>query len=356
MHVVSAALGFAAGFVCACALMHQAPSLWGVTLDWPVRAPGGGGRQLEEAGKPYAHQALSPSRCPPSPQEASVLFRLANTRHSDKTSRHAYHVAYGGHLAPFLGLPVRLLEIGVQDGPSLTLWSNLFPNRRLLAGIAYGQGRVTTRRFKEIVKLNPRKASRVDNNATIYRGDQSDSIFLQRVEDDLAGQRFDVIIDDGSHVPLHQISTLARIFDQWLAEGGVYVIEDLETSYWDAPGGGNIYGREGYSIHAGIGSNGSAVEKLKQIVDVINRKFLDDVSYSVLLPGRADQRVASISFARNCAILTKKRRAEWDFVDQKLDSGDEHYRPEALDPARSAFKAFIQARVGGPFDELRLVG
>ena len=49
---------------------------------------------------------------------------------------------------------------------------------------------------------------------------------------DVGGQKFDVIIDDGSHIPWHQIFTLETIFDTFLKDGGVYIIEDIETSYW----------------------------------------------------------------------------------------------------------------------------
>ena len=80
---------------------------------------------------------------------------------------------------------------------------------------------------------------------------------------------FDIIIDDGSHVPWHQIFTLESIFHTWLKPGGLYIIEDLETSYWDAPRA-RIYGYD--ILDAGIGKRGSAVEKLKWMVDVLSRK------------------------------------------------------------------------------------
>ena len=43
-------------------------------------------------------------------------------------------------------------------------------------------------------------------------------------------------------------------------DSGMYVIEDIETSYWDQPGA-SLYG---YTMHnAGIGQRGNAVERLK---------------------------------------------------------------------------------------------
>ncbi len=47
----------------------------------------------------------------------------------------------------------------------------------------------------------------------------------------LQDNRYDIIIDDGSHVPQHQIISLACLLPA-LNPGGLYIIEDLETSYW----------------------------------------------------------------------------------------------------------------------------
>jgi len=84
----------------------------------------------------------------------------------------------------------------------------------------------------------------------IFVGDQSDVSFLQRVALEGAGldldfmqknlgepvdwERggWDIIIDDGSHVPRHQLITFTSLFP-CVRPGGVYVIEDIESSYYD---------------------------------------------------------------------------------------------------------------------------
>ena len=52
---------------------------------------------------------------------------------------------------------------------------------------------------------------------------------------------FDVIIDDGSHLNQHQIFTFETLYP-FVKDGGVYVIEDVQTSYWSSDGwdGANI--------------------------------------------------------------------------------------------------------------------
>lgn len=42
----------------------------------------------------------------------------------------------------------------------------------------------------------------------------------------------DIIIDDGSHINEHVIKSFSILFPL-LNMGGIYAIEDLQTSYWD---------------------------------------------------------------------------------------------------------------------------
>jgi hypothetical protein len=42
---------------------------------------------------------------------------------------------------------------------------------------------------------------------------------------------FDIIIDDGSHLSAHQIATFEHLYGA-LREGGVYVVEDVQTPFW----------------------------------------------------------------------------------------------------------------------------
>jgi hypothetical protein len=58
-----------------------------------------------------------------------------------------------------------------------------------------------------------------------YAADQSSKKDLDRVLGDNP-PRFDLIVDDGSHEPAHQIFT-ARFLLPYLARDGIYVIEDL---------------------------------------------------------------------------------------------------------------------------------
>ena len=283
--------------------------------------------------------------CAPTPREAVAAMLAANrNRLSDKTKRHGYQAAYGPVLAPFIRKPIRLLEIGMESGASVKLWSNLFPNLRQMYGIAYAgadenQASVAFARGQGLRK--GRSKSHPSDKLTLFHGDQSDVAFLRTVAADLNGTSIDVIIDDGSHVPQHQLVSFVQLFPT-LADGGLYIIEDVETSYWDRKGGAELFG---YKIEAGIGTRGSAVESFKQLPDVLNRQFLGDPSYSIFgaqHKQQVDHRIASVAFSRNCIIVTKKVSTEWKQLDN-LDRGG-YMLKNMLDPTREQYKAFRAAR------------
>lgn len=172
------------------------------------------------------------------------------------------------------------------DGASLTLWRNLFPNHgkvfataccdyfissrpalfiifshddciygcslvdEKIVGLGYGIGEAVAQGFKK----------EITSKLSLYTGDQSDARFLQMMKADLGHEPFDIIVDDGSHVPWHQLFTFEIMFETWLKPGGLYIIEDIETSYMDGTNP-RIYGYD--IINAGLGKKGSAVEKFK---------------------------------------------------------------------------------------------
>jgi len=272
---------------------------------------------------PCATQDAHDANLVVSPLQGIQNFADANMDGSDKVTNHNYHVMYGSTLAPFMRLPVRLLEIGVFDGKSLQLWQRLFPKHELIAGIGFGDGKAVQDTFKR----------HLNDKHVLYTGSQSDSEFLDKVFEDLDGKKFDIIIDDGSHVPWHQVFTLEYIFDSFLKDGGVYIIEDIETSYWDLPGA-SIYG---YSVpNAGIGKHGNFVEKMKNVADVINRGMLLDSEYSVL-HNAVDHLMSHITFSKNCVIIQKKDKALWANADENTLN---YHLSMYMDPTRKDYNQY----------------
>ncbi len=110
-----------------------------------------------------------------------------------------------------------VLEIGVQNGGSLQLLARMFP-RAQVHGIDINP---------LCVALNGTLGERV----SVQIGDATDCKALAKLP------TYDVIIDDGAHIPQMQAVSFAYLFQHKLSPNGVYVIEDLEHSYqnwWQA--------------------------------------------------------------------------------------------------------------------------
>ena len=223
-------------------------------------------------------------------QGESIRSIMARTG-TDKLTRHAYDRYYDFYFHNFRDKKdLTILEIGAHTGLSLLLWSEYFSKSAIIHGISYA---IDEKASKELVcKSNPDMCENIE----IFNGDQGDPQFLESL---CQKYKYDIIVDDGSHLPAHQILSLQYLFSA-LKPGGLYVIEDLETSYWDVPDT-NLYG---YDINAGIGSSPkiSAVEKLKQYIDVMMRY---DMAYPSLSVSKIDHDFFSITFGEGLAIIRK---------------------------------------------------
>src|SRR5271154_1237071 len=101
---------------------------------------------------------------------------------------------------------VKVLEIGVDLGKSHRMWRDYFPNADVI-------GLDSDRQY--IVDLGER--------ITTVLGNQNDPDVMGEMA---ARGPFDLIVDDGSHIPEHQIYSFMRLFPA-LRPGGVYIIEDI---------------------------------------------------------------------------------------------------------------------------------
>lgn len=130
---------------------------------------------------------------------------------TDKASNsNDFLVRYEPHIAPLRDKPVKLLEIGVLNGGSVRTWKDYFPNGQIIGA-----------------DINPEVRQYADDRISIEIMDQGNNGDLDRLA---AMGPYDVIIDDGSHHWYHQITTFRKLMPS-LKAGGVYIIEDLDTSH-----------------------------------------------------------------------------------------------------------------------------
>ena len=145
-----------------------------------------------------------------------------------------------------------VLEIGVDQGGSLEIWKKYFPKGTQIHGI----------------DINPdcEKLS-FSEDIFFHLGNATERVFMEKTFADIA---FDVIIDDGSHTSSDVIKTFEIMFPH-LKWGGIYVVEDLHSSYWQSHGGG-------------FRKKGSSIEYFKNLVEAVN--FCWITSPAGVLPDR----------------------------------------------------------------------
>jgi hypothetical protein len=126
---------------------------------------------------------------------------------------HHYIPYYDRYFSSFRQSPVRFLEIGVFRGGSLAMWRKYFGEKAVIFG----------------VDSDPNCAALNGQSGQVRIGSQDDPDFLNQVIDEMGG--IDIVLDDGSHKTRHQINSLKVLFPR-MSQGGIYMVEDLHTSYW----------------------------------------------------------------------------------------------------------------------------
>ena len=219
------------------------------------------------------------------------LTSLCSFYGSDKWGDHFYTLVYDNIFRSLRRKKINLLEIGVggyadpySGGESIFLWKAYFPFARLF--------------FIDIVD----KTHFSQNRVRVVQGSQDDANVLLNVVRE-AGE-FDIIIDDGSHINHHQIASFETLFSS-LKEGGIYVIEDTQTSYWPSFGGGGNKTRE---------YENSCMRYFLRLADELNYGEYLDEEYS---PGKFNKKIIEISFHHNLIVVIKGNNDQVSVVGSK---------------------------------------
>ena len=131
-----------------------------------------------------------------------------------------YFEVYDRYFQRFRGQEVVILEVGVFHGGSLQMWKDYFGDRARIYG----------------VDIDPRCKELEEENIEIWIGSQADRQFLRTLREQIPP--IDILIDDGGHRMKQQIVTFEELFGH-IKPNGIYLCEDLHTSYWVTHGGGH---------------------------------------------------------------------------------------------------------------------
>ena len=136
---------------------------------------------------------------------------------TDKAEHNHYLRNYEEYFQPLVDQEVKLLELGVYKGGSLLLWRDFFTS-----GVVVG------------LDLNAVDVPDESGRIRVYQGQQEDTELLDRIANENAPEGFDIVIDDCSHIGELTRISFWHLFDNHLKSGGIYVIEDWGTGYWDS--------------------------------------------------------------------------------------------------------------------------
>lgn len=144
---------------------------------------------------------------------------------TDKVS-HGFCFFYHYHLVEVREEIRKVLEIGIFRGSSIHMWREYFPG-----AVIHG--------FDQL-----HYSVQLPDRVCLHQGDQTDRASLRQLLD-ATGSEFDLIIDDGGHTMEQQQVSLGFLFPH-VRPGGVYVVEDLHSSFlseiyysWDGQSSGH---------------------------------------------------------------------------------------------------------------------
>lgn len=221
--------------------------------------------------------------------EYEYLDQLALVAGTDKSSAfHNYTKVYADFFGAVKNDPLVFLEIGIYKGNSVRLWENYFPNATL-----------------HFIDINPSMIEYSSSRAHYHFINQTDWLALHAFAKSV-GVEFDIILDDGGHMMTEQIVSLNTFFP-FLKRGGLYIIEDLHTSYWQQYGGLG-------TMEVPKSGPGTCVFYLQSLVDELNytaarSECADDSKVSQNLRQTLNyyqDQIESIHFYKSLCLIRKK--------------------------------------------------
>lgn len=128
-----------------------------------------------------------------------------------------YFNIYDNIFKKFVNKKITFVEVGIGNGGSLFMWRKFFGKKAKIIGI----------------ELNPDAKKLEKFGFQISIGDQSDPQFWKSFYK--KNGKIDILLDDGGHRNIQQITTFMESYDH-IKPNGIIVVEDTHTSYMKKKG------------------------------------------------------------------------------------------------------------------------
>lgn len=146
----------------------------------------------------------------------SISIKHGTDKGSESPSgAHHYSAFYDRWFSPIKNQVTSICEIGVWNGCSLKAFEEYFPNANMVGLDIEDKTYLDSDRIKTFI-LDQGSKNHLDEFVKLCNR---------------SNLQFDFILDDGSHNISHQQLTFGKLFSL-VKPGGMYIIEDLGTSYF----------------------------------------------------------------------------------------------------------------------------
>jgi SAM-dependent methyltransferase len=222
-----------------------------------------------------------------------------------------YLEIYDDLLAPYRNLPVHLLEIGIQNGGSMEIWTRYFETGIRFVGC----------------DINPKCSDLVyeDPRIQVLIGDANSKDIAEKIHSNFG--HFDIIIDDGSHTSPDIIRTFFNYFQQ-LKIGGIFIFEDLHCSYWQEYEGGLNYPLSSISFFKALADvlNEEHWGNQKNARDLL-KPFIDH--YAIPISTIDFSQILSVTFFNSMCVI-RKTHANGGRLGKRVTAGNQEFVVEGL--------------------------
>lgn len=180
-----------------------------------------------------------------------------------------YFPIYERYFEPWRNRSLVFWEVGVYGGGSLQMWQRYFGPTARIVGL----------------DINPRCKAHESEGVAVRIGDQADPRFLRSVIEEFGPP--DVVLDDGSHHMGPTWATFETVYPE-VPKNGVYMVEDMQTSYWEEYGGG-------------VDKPDAFINRCKGLIDKLNA----DHARGAVEPDAFTRTTDSISFHDSVVVFVK---------------------------------------------------
>jgi hypothetical protein len=146
------------------------------------------------------------------------LEEIVDNTRTDKNTDHSYLQLYQKLLISKKETAKNVLEVGIQRGGSIKLWSDFFTNANV-----YGLDIMNINEVWDGIKNNNKIGLHTNTNA--YDEGYFNNMFIKN------NIKFDFMVDDGPHT-LESMKQFIKLYSQIMTDDGILIIEDVQSWEW----------------------------------------------------------------------------------------------------------------------------